>query len=123
MIQTAKILWEEGEIETNRYLVFVEIKRRTRIIDQIEDMLEDMSTITDYEIGDWKISYEDDEFPFDKEVLKDRLILSPQDYREIKEMDLNEMRKIAGLPNKNIYETTDDEMNAFRTLANLPIKK
>ena len=113
----------EGEIEINRFLVFVEVLRRTRVIAQISDILEDLGTLTDYEPKDWRVNYDGDQFGFDPEVLEQRLILSPQDYREIKEIDLNEMRVASGLPVKNIYNSTDDEMNAFRTLANLPIKR
>jgi len=80
-----------GEIEPNRYLVFVEIKRRTQLIEQMKEMLEDFNTLTDLELKD--------------------------------EIELNEMRLASGLPHKNIYNSTDDEMNHFRTLAHLPVKK
>jgi len=112
-----------GEIEPNRYLVFVEIKRRTQLVEQIKEMLEDFSTLTDLELRDWTITFEGKEFGFDEEVLLKELILSPQSYREIHEIELNEMRLASGLPHKNIYNSTDDEMNHFRTLAHLPVKK
>lgn len=113
----------EGEIQPNRYLVFVEIKRRTRIIGQIGEMLEDLETLTDFSIEDWEIEYEGVKYKYDPQVLSDVLILSPQTYREMKEMDLNEMRQVSGIRTKNVYETPDKDMNAYRTLANLPIKK
>jgi len=112
-----------GEIEPNRYLVFVEVKRRTQIIEQLKEMLEDFATLTDLELADWTITYNDNDYAFDEEVLARELILSPQTYREINDMGLNEMRMASGIPHKNIYNSTDDEMNAFRTLAHLPIKK
>lgn len=112
-----------GEIEPFRYLVFVELKRRTSVIDQIKNLLEDLETLTDFTLEDWEIQYEGEDYKFDPEVLSKVLILSPQTYREKKEGDLNEMRLASGLPIKNIYNATDDEMNSFRTLANLPVKK
>jgi len=111
-----------GEIEPNRYLVFVEIKRRTQLLDQIEEMLEDFATLTDLEIQDWTITYNDNDYPFDKEVLADVLILSPQSYREENEFDLNEMRMASGIPHKNVYRGVDKELNALRIAANLPVK-
>ena len=111
-----------GEIEPNRYLVFVEIKRRTQLIEQIKEMLEDFSTLTDLKLEDWTITYEREDYPFDPEILLDKLILSPQSYREKHEMDLNEMRMAAGVPHKNVYRNKDADLNNMRMLANLPTK-
>lgn len=111
-----------GEIEPNRYLVFVEIKRRTQLIEQMKEMLEDFATLTEYELADWTIVYNDVEYLFDEEVLAKELILSPQSYREIHEMELNEMRMASGIPHKNVYQNTDAAMNEMRTRANLPTK-
>ena len=111
-----------GEIEPNRYLVFVEIKRRTQLIEQIREMLEDFSTLTDLELEDWTITFEREDYPFDPEILNKKLILSPQSYREAHEMDLNEMRLAAGMPHKNIYRDTDIGLNKMRMLAHIPTK-
>ena len=102
--------------------MFVEIKRRTQLIDQIEEMLEDFATLTDLELEDWIISFDGAEYPFDREVLLKKLILSPQSYREQNELELNEMRMASGIPHKNVYRGTDKELNALRTAANLPVK-
>lgn len=112
-----------GEIEPNRYLVFVEIKRRTQLIDQIKEMLDDFSTLTHLELEDWSITYDGNDYPFDPEVLSEVLILSPQSYREVHEMELNEMRMASGIPHKNVYRGTDDALNQMRQIANLPTKK
>ena len=111
-----------GEIEPNRYLVFVEIKRRTQLIDQIQEMLEDFSTLTDLELEDWTITYEREDYPFDPEILLKKLILSPQSYREAHEIDLNEMRMAAGVPHKNVYRNDDIALNKMRVLAHIPTK-
>ena len=111
-----------GEIEPNRYLVFVEMKRRTQLIDQIEELLEDFATLTDLELSDWTITYDDKDYPFDPEVLTKALILSPQSYRETHEMELNEMRKASGIPHKNVFRNEDRALNKMRVLAHIPTK-
>lgn len=111
-----------GEIEPNRYLVFAEIKRRTQLLDQMQEMLEDFSTLTDLELEDWTVTYDGEDYPFDPEILKGKLILSPQSYREEHEMELNEMRKASGIPHKNVYHNTDRGLNEMRTLAHIPTK-
>lgn len=113
-----------GEIEPNHYLVFVEVKRRTQIIEQLQEMLEDLETLDDHKLMDWTVTYDGQDYSYeDPESLQSALILSPRRYREVHEMDLNEMRIASGLPPKNIYESNDEEMNHFRTLAHLPVKK
>ncbi len=92
-----------GEVEPNRYLVFVEIKRRTRLIAQMTEMLEDFETLTEFKLEDWTISYEGNEYKGQIEDLQNVLLLSPQDYRESHELELNEMRIAAGLSTKRIY--------------------
>lgn len=113
----------EGEIEPNRYLVFVEIERRTRFIEQLRELLEDLDTLTDFVLEDWVITTGNKSMHFDPETLAELVPLSPQSYREMHDIDINEMRTIAGLPVKEIYNATDDEINAFRTIAGLPVKK
>jgi hypothetical protein len=110
-----------GEIEPNRYLVFVEIKRRTYVIPQLEEMLEDLETLTDFTIADWTVTYEDMDYPFDSEVLSNLLLLSPQSYREAKGIELNEMRTAANLPTKRIYseKSFSKDLDAIRQQAGL----
>lgn len=112
-----------GEIKPNRYLVFVEVKRRSQLIEQMQELIEDLGTLDDHTLEDWTISYEDQEYPFEEEVLRNVLCLSPHDYREKHDVELNEWRVAAGLPIKPIYSSTDDDINHFRTIAGLPVKK
>jgi len=108
-----------GEIKPNRFLVFIEVKRRSFVPAWLEELLNDLGTLCEYEKPeDWIISYKDKEFIFNKEQLKKTLILSPKDYREAKELELNEMREQAGLPTKRIYEN-DKDIKAFKAIAGL----
>lgn len=111
----------EGEVSPNRYLVFVEMNRRTSVPDRIVEMLKDLKTLTGYEPKDWTIGYKEDTYDVDTEVLKNVLILSPHDYRikEENEEDLNEMREIAGLQTKKVYQTDDAVLKDFISKAGL----
>lgn len=103
----------EGELEPGKWLVFVEMKRRSNVPKKIIDILKDLKTLTDLDLKDWTITVNDEDYDADEDVLKQVIILSPNEYKKEKESsELNEMRQIAGLPNKNIY-TIDDEIKKY----------
>lgn len=103
----------EGELEPGKWLVFVEMKRRSNVPKKIIDILKDLKTLTDLDLKDWTITVNDEDYDADEDVLKQVIILSPNEYKKEKESsELNEMRQIAGLPNKNIY-TVDDEIKKY----------
>jgi hypothetical protein len=107
-----------GEIKPNRYLVYVEIKRRTALPSQIIELVKDLESLTEYKLNEWVVHYEGNDMDLDEEYLEERLLLSPQDYRVQKEGDLNEMRKYAGLKTKRIYPETEETISIQR-LANI----
>ena len=97
-----------GEIKPSRYLVYIEMRRRSTAGKHTETLIDDLTTLTEFEPKDWLMVYEDKEYPFTTETF-DRLVpLSPKDYRKQKEKDLNEMRVAAGVPPKQIYERERD---------------
>lgn len=97
-----------GEIKTNRYLVFVEIRRRSSAGAQVNQLLDDLSTLTEYEPKDWTMVYKGEDVPFTQEDFERIVPLSPKAYREVHDKDLNEVRVAAGLPVKGFYEKDDD---------------
>jgi len=97
-----------GEIKTNRYLVFVEIRRRSTAGSHVHQLLDDLSTLTEYEPKDWTMKYENEDIPFTQEDFERIVPLSPKAYREVHDKDLNEVRIAAGLPVKGFYEQDDD---------------
>jgi len=97
-----------GEIKTNRYLVFVEIRRRSTAGAHVNRLLEDLSTLTEHDVEDWKMLYDGKEFPFSQEEFEKIVPLSPKAYREAHDGELNEMRTAAGLPVKTYYEQDND---------------
>jgi len=98
-----------GQISPGRYLVYIEIRRRSSAGRNIEQLLDDLSTLTEFENSSaWTMHYEGKEQPFSIETF-DRLIpLSPKEYRRRKEEGLNEMRIAAGVEPKQIYERERD---------------
>lgn len=109
----------EGEVSPGNWLVFVEMDRRTRTPERIIEMIEDMDTLTDLSVADWSILIDEEEHEASVEVLKSKIILSPHEYRKIKETDLNEMRNRAGIQPHNVYFEKDNILRDFIAKAGL----
>jgi hypothetical protein len=112
----------DGELVPGKYLVFVEMNRRTSTPERIIELLEDLETLTDMSLQDWTITVDDEEYEPDVEVLKQKIVLSPHDYRADmeREEELNEMRVAAGMQPKELYaEEQDSEIKAFKAMAGL----
>jgi hypothetical protein len=108
-----------GEVKPNRYLVYVEMKRRNSLPAWIAELLNDLSTLTEHESEhNWTVGYKGEEFPFTVEDVRSRVILSPIKYREMKEAGLNEMRVAAGIKPKSI-RNNDADIKNFAALAGL----
>jgi len=98
-----------GEIKPNRYLVYVELKRRSTTANKIQEILDDFSTLTEYKNADsWSMTYRGKEMPWSVETFNKLVPTSPHAYREELEADLNEMRIASGLETKQIYEREAD---------------
>jgi len=108
-----------GEVKPNRYLVYVEMKRRSSLPEWIAELIGDLSTLTEHESESaWTVGYKGDEFPFSINEVRSRVTLSPLKYREEKEAGLNEMRIAAGMKTKSIRDNDSDIKN-FASLAGL----
>jgi hypothetical protein len=109
----------EGEISPGKFLVFVELNRRTSVPERICEMIEDLKTLTDMPLKDWTVTVNDEDYDADVDQLKSVIILSPQKYREVKETDLNEMRELSGVGAKKMYGTPDATLKEFLAKAGL----
>jgi len=87
----------DGEVKPGKYLVFVEMNRRSSVPERIEELLTDLKTLTDIKPTEWTIRVGDEEYDLDIEVLKKVITVSPHEYRIEKEgqEELNEYREIA----------------------------
>jgi len=108
-----------GEIKPNRYLVYVEIRRRSTAGAHVDQLLGDLATLTEFEPKDWTMVYDGKETPFSQEEFERVIPLSPKAYRKTHDEDLNEMRTAAGLPVKVTYEKDDPEIQALQLAAGL----
>jgi hypothetical protein len=110
-----------GEIKPNRYLVYVEIRRRSTAGIHVRQLLEDINTLTEYEPSDWIIDYKNQRVPFTLESFEQLIPLSPKEYRRQNDEDLNEMRVAAGLPYKAVYESNDADIRAIKIAAGIKL--
>ena len=111
----------EGELSPGRYLVFVEMKRRTKVPERVVELIDDLETLTGMSVDDWVVSIDQKEHPADLEILKKFIPISPHEYREENEdeKELNEMRHRAGLDTVNLHGEPDSELKAFISMAGL----
>jgi hypothetical protein len=111
----------EGEYKPGKYLVFVEMNRRTTVPEKICELIDDLETLTDIPREKWKVQVKDKDYAAEVDVLKSVIILSPHQYRKIndKEEDLNEMRNLSGLNTKNIFGQPDELLRDFISKAGL----
>lgn len=108
-----------GEIKPNRYLVYVEIRRRSTAGEHVETLLSDLDTLTEFDKNDWTMHYKDQTVPFSRDTFDSIVPLSPRAYRERYDKDLNEVRSAAGIPVKTIYEKDDPAIRSLQSAAGL----
>lgn len=109
----------DGEITPDRYLVFVELDRRSNVPQRVCELIEDLQTLTDLKVKDWTVTIDKEDYDADPDQLRGALILSPHLYRQVKEKDLNEMRELSGLESKKIYGEPDNTLKDFLSKAGL----
>ena len=111
----------DGELTPGKYLVFVEMNRRSTVPERIIEILDDLETLTGLDASDWTVIVDEQDYDADEDTLKQVIILSPHDYRvdQEREEELNEMRTVAGLPTTKIYDSEDKDIRDFKTIAGL----
>lgn len=106
-----------GEISDRKYLVFVELDRRTSVPERIIEILSDLEPLTNIPLDKWKVKINKKDYEADINTLKDAIILSPREYAKMKrredkeEKELNDMRDIAGLEHPSDEEEPKPEMD------------
>ena len=97
-----------GEIKPNRYLVYIEMKRRSTTGARLNEIVEDFNTLTEYAGNQWILHYNGKNYPWSTDTYNQLVPDSPNEYRARKEVELNEMRSASGLEVKQIYKRTAD---------------
>lgn len=95
-----------GEIKPNRYLVYIELRRRRSAPQHIQQILDDLSTLTEFEPDQWTMRYKDKNTDWSEQAFIDQVPLSPDQYKQENQGDLNDMRTAAGLEPKKIHKPT-----------------
>ena len=109
-----------GEIKPNRYLVYVEIRRRSTAGGNVETLLNDLNTLTEFEDSSaWTMHYKGKEIPFSRDTFDSTVPLTPKQYRDRYDRDLNEMRTAAGMPTKRIYNKDDKALQSIQSAAGI----
>lgn len=97
-----------GEIKPNRYLVYIELRRRSAAPGVIQQLLDDLSTLTEFEPQDWQVHYNGKNFAWNQDEFASTVPLTPDAYRAVTDSELNEWRARAGIDEKQIYERRKD---------------
>lgn len=109
-----------GEIKPGRFLVYVEIRRRSTAGGNVEQLLNDLNTLTEWEDSSaWTMHYRDKEIPFTRDAFDATVPLSPKAYRERYEKELNEVRSAAGLPVIANYDRKDRAIQSIQSAAGI----
>lgn len=110
----------DGELEPGKWLVFVEMDRRSKVPNRIITLLSNLETLTDLKLKDWVIEVEGEECKADEDVIREKMVLNPNEYKMEKETDeeLNEMRLRAGLDVKTTY-VEDEYIKNLKAIAGM----
>jgi len=109
-----------GEIKPGRFLVYVELRRRSTAGANVEQLLDDLNTLTEWEDSSaWTMHYRDKEIPFSRDTFDATVPLSPRAYRDRYEKDLNEVRVAAGLPVIANYDRHDRALQTIQSAAGI----
>lgn len=111
----------EGEIEPGKWLVFVEMERRSKVPERICKILSDLETLTGYKLKDWTVDVEGEEYDADPEILLQKIITNPNEYKMEIEKDekLNEFRNLAGIEAKKLYDNEDEYIKNLKAIARI----
>lgn len=112
----------DGELEPGVWLVFVEMDRRLRVPNRIIEILNDLETLTGFKVKDWNVDIEGDTYDADEEILRQKMILNPNEYKRLRqgeEIEMNEVRSLAGIEPKKIYENKDEYLKNLQAIARI----
>ena len=99
-----------GEMEDGDYLVFVELKRSSKVVPEILVILEELENLTGIPCLDNRIVYgrDDTSYPVTKENLRKLIPLSPHDYRKkFPKNDIKGLKAAAGIDSNETAPIND----------------
>jgi hypothetical protein len=108
-----------GEVRDNKYYVFVEMDRRSSAPERIIELLDDLRTLTELEVDDWKVRINNKDYPVDLDILEKHMVLSAADYRRKWDEPLNEWKSRAGLRVTGSYDVNDQLLREWQHMARI----
>jgi hypothetical protein len=108
-----------GEISNGKYYVFADMNRRKSIAGRIMEMLADLETLTGFKASDWSVKIGDERYRASQEVIEEHVALTPHEYRESHDGELNEWRDIAGIKAVPLFDTRDQDLLAIQRQAGI----
>ena len=113
----------EGELEAGKWLVFVEMERRSWVARRLIGLIRDLETLTGIPVEDYTLNIDAEEYPLELDIMKQKIILNPAKYQTEKEdeveEELNEMRLQAGLDHKESDTPKDEYIKNIQAIAGL----
>ena len=107
-----------GEIKPNRFLVYVEMRRRNSAPNAVQTLLDDLSTLCEFDADEWEMVYKKRSYPWSEETFTKLVPTTPKDYRKETDSDLNEWRVAAGIKTKPLHDN-DREMQKIKSAAGI----
>ena len=108
-----------GEIKPSRYLVYLEMRRRRSAAGNVQQLLDDLSTLTEYEPNQWRMRYKGRDHDWSEQTFAKMVPLTPDAYRAENETELNDVRTAAGLEPKKIHDKQSDDVKALQSMAGI----
>jgi hypothetical protein len=108
-----------GEIKPSRYLVYLELRRRRSAPRNVQTLLDDLSTLTEFDPEEWRMHYNGREHEWSEETFAKLVPLTPDAYRAENETELNDMRAAAGIEPKRIHDKKGDDVKALQSMAGI----
>ena len=108
-----------GEIKPSRYLVYLEMRRRRSAARNVQQLLDDLSTLTEFEPNQWRMHYKGRDHDWSEETFAKLVPLTPDQYRAENETELNDVRTAAGLEPKKIHDKQGDDVKALQSMAGI----
>jgi hypothetical protein len=96
----------------------VELRRRSTTPQNINRLLDDLSSLTEFEPKDWVMHYEGETQSWSEEAFAKTVPLTPNEYRRAHDEELNEWRTAAGLKPRRIHEASP-EVQLLQSMAGL----
>jgi len=113
----------DGELGPNKWLVFVEMERRSWVARRLLGLLKDLQTLTGMAPEEYTLNIDTEEYPMELEIMKQKIILNPAKYEIEKENtvdeELNEMRLKAGLDHKESDTPKDEYIKSLQASAGI----